>query len=82
MTATFSSEKTRNEIQKQIAQSRKDCMFGDGLEDDYIWDGVRIVGLNEMDDEELAEEFGSTVESINRAAAEGKPLHPDDEDEE
>jgi hypothetical protein len=36
---------------------RLGCMFGDGQEVDYIMDGCHIVGLNQMSDEELVQEY-------------------------
>lgn len=51
------TDKTREEVSKYIAECTTSCMFGDGLEDDYVWDGCLIVGINELTDEELVEEL-------------------------
>lgn len=51
------SDTTREAICEELFNSRMSYMFGDGLEQDYARDGVTIVGLNEMSDTELLEEY-------------------------
>jgi hypothetical protein len=48
---------TRDELKRYLFDSRMSGMFGDGLESDYIMDGCTIVGLNQMTDDELVEEY-------------------------
>lgn len=48
---------TRDKVKELLFQWRMDSMFGDGLEADYIRDGVHIVGLNEMSDDDLLSEL-------------------------
>jgi len=47
----------KEEVKNFLYGRRIDAMFGDGMEEDYIWNGVSIQGLNEMNDEELLEEL-------------------------
>ncbi len=54
-------ETMRNELKSYLHDIRRDGMFGDGLESDYIMDGCTIVGLNQMTDEQLVEEYESSV---------------------
>lgn len=51
------SKQSRTALEECLYDNRKDCMFGDGIERDYIMDGVIIVGLNDMSDSELIEEY-------------------------
>lgn len=51
------SDLTRDKIYSALANLRRETMFGDGLEDDYIYSGTTIVGLHEMTDPELIEEL-------------------------
>ena len=57
------SESLRNELKEELYQIRLDVMFGDGLERDYIMDGVTIVGLNDMTDDALVEEYRESVDN-------------------
>ena len=49
--------KTKKEIKKFLRSYLRDVMFGDGLEDDYICDGINYIGLNNMTDDELIQEM-------------------------
>ena len=51
------SKETRQKLIDTLAASARDSMFGDGLEEDYIMDGLNFKGLNHMDDHELIDEF-------------------------
>lgn len=55
----------KGEIINFLYKRRLDNMFGDGMEDDYIWNGVIIQGLNEMSDEELLEELEEGFDEEN-----------------
>ena len=44
---------TRESMEKELAQCMRDGMFGDGMEDEYVWYGTVIDGVLELDDEEL-----------------------------
>ena len=57
------SDSLKKEIVKELYQIRLDGMFGDGLERDYIMDGVTIVGLNDMTDDALVEEYRESVDN-------------------
>lgn len=56
------TETTRNEIKKHLIDWFLDTQFGDGLEREYVTDGVTIKGVNEYTDEELIEEYESSFE--------------------
>jgi len=51
------SDATRNEVKQVVASYILDSMFGDGLEMDYIMDGISMVGLNNLSDEDLVQEL-------------------------
>lgn len=51
------SEKTKDEVIEELADWLKSGMFGDGLEDDYVRDGINFKGLNNMSDQELLDEL-------------------------
>jgi len=53
----------KKEIIKQLYEIRLSGMFGDGLEHDYIMDGVTIIGLNDMTDDALVEEYRESVDN-------------------
>lgn len=55
-------DSTREKLKSCLHQWRRDSMFGDGLEDDYIRDGVTIVGLDHMNDEDLVAELTELVD--------------------
>jgi hypothetical protein len=78
------SDDVKSELIEVVAGALRDNMFGDGLEDDYIMDGINFVGLNNMSDAELVEEYAQGVDEddddddlLDRARAElaagGKP---------
>ena len=50
-------EQLKEDICNELSDYLQDVMFGDGLECDYIWDGMTFKGLNNMTDEELIEEY-------------------------
>lgn len=52
---------TRNKIKDILHGFMRDSMFGDGLEDDYIRDGVTIIGLDHMEDKDLISELEELV---------------------
>lgn len=47
----------REEVLDYLADSLRGGMFGDGMEDDYIRDGVSFAGIDNMTDQELYEEL-------------------------
>jgi hypothetical protein len=51
------NDATREEVVAFLKDCVMSCSFGDGLEDDYVIDGVSMVGLNNMTDTELVEEL-------------------------
>lgn len=51
------TDEARQALKTELAQIRYDGMFGDGMETEYIWEGVTIVGLNQMSDEDLRAEY-------------------------
>ena len=57
------SENLRDQLKEYLAQARRDGMFGDGQEMEYIYEGCTIVGLNEMSDKQLIEEYEEYVDS-------------------
>ncbi|MCK5601394.1 hypothetical protein KAR91_05990 [Candidatus Pacearchaeota archaeon] len=57
MTHKKLSKKTRKKIIQVAYSYLYDSMFGDGLEKDYIMDGINFIGLNNMNDEELIQEL-------------------------
>ena len=56
------NESLKDRLIAELYSSRRDGMFGDGQERDMIMDGCTIVGLNEMDDKELIEEYEQYVD--------------------
>ncbi len=50
-------DKAKKEIKEKIAQAMHDNSFGDGLEEDMIWEGWSFKGLNNMSDDELLQEY-------------------------
>jgi hypothetical protein len=51
------SEALRDELKNILAADRRDGCFGGGMEDEYIWSGCNMVGLNDMSDEDLIAEY-------------------------
>lgn len=49
------TESTRNEIRELLIDTLQDGMFGDGMEADYVADGMDFKGVNNMTDSELLE---------------------------
>ncbi len=35
----YLTEHTRNKVQEALVSILKDCSFGDGLEEEYVWEG-------------------------------------------
>lgn len=68
------SEKTKNEVIDFLFDNLRHTMFGDGLEDDYLRDGVEFKGLNNYSDQELIDEMltftGEEEELVVRAKQE------------
>jgi hypothetical protein len=68
------SPKVRKDLEEFVSDEVHSCMFGDGLEDDYVSDGVVIVGVCGMTDVELIQEAlqhtGEEEEIIVQARAE------------
>jgi hypothetical protein len=54
-------KKLRGTLVENLNVARMDSMFGDGLEMDYLTDGVTIKGTSEMSDKELVEEWGIQI---------------------
>jgi hypothetical protein len=52
----------RQELKEILANDRMDGLFGDGMEMEYIMGGCTIVGLNEMSDEELVNEYAENAD--------------------
>ena len=59
------TSKLRKALMRFLAEERISTMFGDGLESEYIWDGVIITGLNEMNETQLIEEFEMMLDCKN-----------------
>ena len=51
------SDRDRELVKKALYQSLMDTMFGDGLEEEYIFCGITWRGLYYMTDQELVEEL-------------------------
>jgi hypothetical protein len=51
------SDSTKNEIVEFLFDCMRHGMFGDGMEDDYIRNGMSFKGLNNYTDEELVSEI-------------------------
>lgn len=68
------NDNTRTEIIDFLFDCMRMTMFGGGLEDDYIRDGISFKGLNNYTDQELLEEWhnysGEDDELYQRAIAE------------
>lgn len=56
------TETVRNKLKEKIAEMIEQGCFGDGMERDYAWDGVVILGANEMTDAELIETYEQWVD--------------------
>lgn len=52
----------KKELLEYLFDNRMSCMFGDGLESEYIMDGCNMIGLNQMTDEQLVEEYMDIVQ--------------------
>ena len=50
------TDEMRKAIKTNLAQTLMDTMFGDGLEEEYIMNGISFKGLDNMTDEELLNE--------------------------
>lgn len=58
------TDKQRKKLKEYIFDSCMSSMFGDGLEADYVRDGISFKGINNMTDDELLKEAGlHTTES-------------------
>lgn len=55
------SDSTKEQLKEQLVKILYNGMFGDGLEREYIMDGVSFKGLNNMTDEELVDEYDRCV---------------------
>lgn len=53
------SAQTKATLQEFLFDNRMGTIFGDDMEDEYLWDGVEIVGINQLSDEQLVEECES-----------------------
>lgn len=62
----------RDKLKDVLAEVRYSGMFGDGLEMEYIYEGTTIVGLNQMTDEELVEEYESVTDEEDEFLAQLK----------
>ena len=60
------SKKLKEALVEHLNVARMDSMFGDGLEEDYLTDGVTIRGTSEMSDKELVEEWGIQIGADTR----------------
>jgi hypothetical protein len=56
------NEDTRDKMRSYLADIRQSSLFGDGLEMEYIYEGTVIVGLLEMSDQELFDEYEQIVD--------------------
>ena len=56
------SDELRTNLKSELAAGRLETMFGDGQDEEYVMDGVNIVGLNDMSDADLLKEY--TVEQL------------------
>lgn len=45
-------------LRREVAQDLLDNAFGDGQNEEYVWEGVSMVGVNNMTDLELLDEHG------------------------
>ena len=54
-------KKLRTELEQKLNQYRLSSMFGDGLEIEYLEAGVKIIGTEEMDDEQLVDHFAQEI---------------------
>jgi len=68
------SDPDRELVKKTLYQILMDTMFGDGLEEEYIFCGITWKGLNYMTDQELVEELKIQV------GADDSDFDPDLED--
>ncbi len=68
------SKKVREELGQFVFDNIRDYMFGDGQEDEMVWDGVEFKGIHNMTDEELITEAlnytGEEEDLIQQARAE------------
>lgn len=53
------NDDTREAIVEHLVYSLSNVMFGDGMEEDYVRDGMGFVGVNNLSDSELLEELAS-----------------------
>lgn len=56
------SKSQRDKLILLMKDKRMSTMFGDGLEEEYILNGCDMVGLNQMTDKELVEEYEEHVD--------------------
>jgi len=56
------SKELRAKMTQLLGEWLEGGMFGDGLERDYIMDGIEFKGLNNMTDRELYDEFEEMVD--------------------
>ena len=62
----------RNRVGQFLFEYLRDTMFGDGLEGDYIRDGMSFQGLNNMTDQELLEQLEQVVDEDDDLLAEAR----------
>jgi hypothetical protein len=51
------NENTKDKLKELCFETLLSCRFGDGQNEEYIMNGVQMIGLNEMSDEELIQEY-------------------------
>jgi hypothetical protein len=54
--------KIRDRLTSEMVPYVVSNMFGDGQNEEYVLDGIMYVGLNNLSDEDLVEEYASMVD--------------------
>jgi predicted XRE-type DNA-binding protein len=62
----------REKLRVALAQALVSAMFGDGLELDYVLDGINFKGVKNMTDLELVEEYEACTDPTNDLVVEAK----------
>lgn len=80
------TDEQRNKVKRYIFDSCMSCMFGDGLEADYIRDGFpAFKGIDHMTDDELLEEAGmnetESLEELLKRIEFGEDVDEDEDNE-
>lgn len=56
------SDELRKKLIRILLRENIDCMFGDGLEQEYVLDGFEFKGLRNMTDAELIADYKSFID--------------------